>query len=95
MDNIRTERKPRKWFRCVYEDHLIAKIPKLPKDNQKRQKQVRFSERVNCASQKEYNNGENNNDQKIYASMACMSDNDKCPSRDFGDSLQLTNFVLD
>ena len=27
--------------------------------------------------------------------MARMSDNDECPSRDFGDSLQLTNWVLD
>ena len=27
--------------------------------------------------------------------MACMSGNDKCPSGDFGDSLQLTNWILD
>ena len=27
--------------------------------------------------------------------MECMSDNDKYSSRDFGDSLQLTNWVLD
>ena len=27
--------------------------------------------------------------------MARMSDNDKCPSRDFGDSSQLTNWILD
>ena len=27
--------------------------------------------------------------------MACMSDNEKCPSRDFGDSSQLTNRILD
>ena len=27
--------------------------------------------------------------------MARMSDNDEYPSRDFGDSLQLTNFILD
>ena len=27
--------------------------------------------------------------------MARMSDNDECPSRDFGDSLQLTNLILD
>ena len=26
--------------------------------------------------------------------MACMSDNDESPSRDFGDSLQLTNWIL-
>ena len=27
--------------------------------------------------------------------MARMSDNEKCPSRDFGDSSQLTNWILD
>ena len=26
--------------------------------------------------------------------MACMSGNDKCPSGNFGDSLQLTNWIL-
>ena len=37
----------------------------------------------------------NINDQKIYASMARMYVNDKCPSGKFGDSLQLTNCILD
>ena len=41
------------------------------------------------------NNGEKNSDQKIYASMALMSGNDECPSGNFGNSLQLTNCVLD
>ena len=36
-----------------------------------------------------------NSDQKIYASMACMSSNDECPSRNFVDSSQLTNCILD
>ena len=27
--------------------------------------------------------------------MARMSDNDECPSRNFGDSSQLTNWILD
>ena len=49
-----------------------------------------FSERGNCA----YNNGKKI-DQKIYASMARMSSNDKFPSGNFGDSLQLTNWILD
>ena len=35
--------------------------------------------KCNCAC----NNGENNSDQKIYASMERMSDNDKCPSGHF------------
>ena len=31
----------------------------------------------------------------IYASMACTSGNDKFPSGNFGDSFQLTNWILD
>ena len=33
--------------------------------------------------------------EKIYASMACMSGNNQCPSGNFGDSSQLTNLILD
>ena len=38
--NRRTERTPRKCFRCGSEDHIIAKFPKPSKDNEKRRKQV-------------------------------------------------------
>ena len=31
----------------------------------------------------------------IYSSMARMSSNDECPSGNFGDSSQLTNWILD
>ena len=48
----RTELTPRKFFRCRFEDCLIAKCPKPPKENKKQQKQVHFSERDNHASQK-------------------------------------------
>ena len=34
-------------------------------------------------------------DQKIYAYMARISGNDECPSGNYGDSLQLTNWILD
>ena len=44
------------------------------------------NERVNCASQKESEGGDNDNDQKIYASMAKISGNDKIYSRYFSDS---------
>ena len=37
----------------------------------------------------------NHNFQKIYASLAQMSDNDEIPSRDFDDSSKLTNWILD
>ena len=86
---------PHKCFRCGSEDCLIAKSLKPPTYNQKQNKQLFFSERGNRASQKEYDNGDNNNDQNIYASMACMSDNEKCSSKNFGDSSQLTNWILD
>ena len=54
-------------------------------------KKVRFNEKGHCA----YNNGENNSDQKIYAYMARISGNDECRSEKFGDSSQLTNWILD
>ena len=41
------------------------------------------------------NNGKNNSDQNIYASMTRMYYNDECPSGNFGDSSQLTNWILD
>ena len=40
-------------------------------------------------------NGKNNSDQKIYVSMAHISDNDEYLSGNFGDSSQLTNWILD
>ena len=86
-----TKRKPLKCFRCRYEDHLIAKFPKY---NKKEGKQVRFIERGNRSSQKKCENVDNDNDQKIYAYMARMSDNVKIPSRDLSYSLQLTNWIL-
>ena len=33
-------------------------------------------------------------DQEIYESMTPISDNEKCPSRNFGDILQLTNWII-
>ena len=90
-DNRRTEWTSRKCFRCGSEDHLIAKCPRPPKDNEKRKKQVRFNEKGNRARE----NRKNNSDQSIYASMARMSNNDECPSENFGDSSQLTNWILD
>ena len=48
---------------------MIAKCPKPPKDDEKRRKSVCFNEKVNRAC----DNGEDDNDHKIYASMAQMS----------------------
>ena len=57
------ERTPRKCFRCGSEDNVIKKCSK----------QVCFNENVNYACE----NGENNSDYKIYASMAQMYSNDE------------------
>ena len=91
LDNRLTECTPQKCFRCGSEDHVIAKFPKPLKDNEKRRKQVRFNERGDCAC----DNGKDNIDQNIYVSMARKSGNNECPSKSFGDSLQLTNWILD
>ena len=40
-------------------------------------------------------NGEDDNDHKIYASMERMSSDDELKSGEYGDSLQLTNWILD
>ena len=70
---------------------MIAKCPKPPKDNEKRRKQVRFNEKDNRAC----DNGEDNDDHNIYASMARMSSDDERKSGKYGDSSQLTNWILD
>ena len=44
--NINSEHPPRKCFRCVSEDHMIAKCPKPPKYNVKRSRQVCLMKKV-------------------------------------------------
>ena len=66
-------------------------MSKSTKDIEKWQNQVRFDEKIYRACKKR----ENNSDQKIYAYMARMSNNDECPSGNFGDSLQLAYWILD
>ena len=85
------EQTPRKCFRCESEYHLIAKCLGPQNKNEKWRKQVRFNEKGNRAC----DNSKNNSDQKIYASIARMSGNAKCPSGNFGKSSQLTNWILD
>ena len=70
---------------------MIKKCPNPPKDNEKRQNQVLFNEKVNHAC----DNSKNNDDQNIYASMARMSSDDERKSEKYGDSSQLTNWILD
>ena len=82
LSNKNSERLHRKCFKCGSEDHMIAKFPKPPKDNEKRRKQVCFNEKVNRAC----DNSEDNDDHKIYASMARMSSDDERKSVKYGDS---------
>ena len=89
--NRHTERTPWKCFICESGYHMIAKCTKPPEDNEKRQMQVRLNEKGNRAC----DNGENNDDHKIYASMARMSGDDKSKSENYGDSSQLINWILD
>ena len=69
---------------------MIAKCPKPTKDNEKRRNKVRFNEKDNRAC----DNGKNDDDHKIYASMARMYSDDEHKSVKYGDSLQLTNWIL-
>ena len=70
---------------------MTKKRPKPPKDDEKQRRQVCFNEKFNRAC----DNGKNNDDQKIYASMAQMSSDDERKSVKYGDSSQLTNWILD
>ena len=70
---------------------MITKCPKPPKDNEKRRKQVRFNEKGNRAC----GNSEDNDDHKIYAYMAQMSNDDERKSGKYGESSQWTNWILD
>ena len=59
---------------------MIAKCPNSPKDSEKRRKSERSNEKGNCAC----NNSDDENDLKVYASMALMSSDDKGENKDYG-----------
>ena len=52
-----------------------------------------------CSSKEKGNSAKDNSDDeddlKVYASMAWMSNDDVSKSKDYGDSSQLTNWILD
>ena len=70
---------------------MIAKCPKPPKDSEKVRKSGKSKEKGNRAC----DNSDDDNDLKVYAYMAKMSSDDKRESKDYGDSSQLTNGILD
>ena len=80
-----------KCFRCGSVDHMIAKFPKPPEDSEKRRKSEKSKEKGNRAC----NNSDDENDHKVYAYMDRLSSDDKCENKDYGESSQLTNWILD
>ena len=70
---------------------MIAKCPKPPKDSEKRRKSDKSKEKGNRAC----NNSDDENDLKVYASMARISSDEKRENKDYGNSSQLTNWILD
>ena len=62
-----------------------------PKDSEKRCKSEKSKEKGNHAC----DNSDDNNAHKIYTYMERMSSDDKRKSKDYGDSSQLTNWILD
>ena len=85
-----SDRTARKCFRCGSVDHLIANFLKPPKDGEnKNGKKVSFKDKEKGKSAKD--NSDDEDDHKVYASMARMSNDDVSKSKDYGDSSQLTN----
>ena len=66
---------------------MIAKCTKPPKDSEKICKSEKYKERGNCACE----NSDDDDELKVYASMARMSNDDERENKDYGDSSQLTN----
>ena len=89
--NKNSDHPARKCFRCGSEYHLIAKCPKPPKDSEKRRKSDKYKEKGNRTC----DNSDDEKELKVYASMARMSNDDKRENKDYGDSSQLTNWILD
>ena len=71
---------------------MIAKYPKPSKESEKRHKSEKYKENVNRAC----DNSDDENGLKVYyTSMEKMSTDDKRENKDYGDSSQLTNWILD
>ena len=58
---------------------------------EKKRKSDKSKEKGNSAKE----NSDDDDDLKVYASMARMSNDDVRKNTDYGDSLQLTNWILD
>ena len=89
--NKNSDRLARKCYRCGSEDNLIVKFPKPPKYSEKKLNSEKSKEKGNCAC----DNSDDENDLKVYTSMAPMSNDAKRKIKDYDDSSQLTNCILD
>ena len=86
-------------FRCGSEDHFITNFPELDNFdnkvhwNMKKPKTRAYrSTKIDKTSKK---NSYEIESQKMYTSMARMSKNEEIPRINYGDSSQLTNWILD
>ena len=70
---------------------MIANYHKPRKDSQK----IRKSEKSKEKGNRTCDNSDDDNELKVYASMARMSNDDKRENKDYGDSSQLNNWILD
>ena len=70
---------------------MIAEYPKPPKDSDKRRKSEKSKEKGNRAC----NNSDGEDELKVYTSMARMYSDEKRKIKYYGDSSQLTNWILD
>ena len=82
-------------LRCGLEDHFIVNFLKPDTSDKK----VHWSTEKPKFCAYRWKKIENSTDeslsQKIYASMQHMSTNEESTGKDFGDSLKLTNWILD
>ena len=86
-------------FRCILKDHFITNYPKPDTSEKKVHWNTEKPKTRAYRSTKIYKTPDNStyksNPQKIYMSMEHMSSNAETTRRDFGDSSQRTNWILD
>ena len=86
-------------FRCGSEDHFIANFP-TPDTSDKKvhwkiEKPKTRAYKQNKKDNTSKNSREKSKSHKIYASMAHEYSNVESPRRNYGDSSQLTDWILD
>ena len=97
--NERNGRKPNTCFVCGSEDHFITnshKLDTLDKKVHRNRENPKTRAYRSCKIDKMLKNSTDESDsRKIYTSMARMLTNIERPISNYGDSSQLTNWILD